>query len=202
MISNALSLELLGSLAGLLFGAVIGYYFSRRKSKDKFRTTLFAEYKKIAQELAIILKDILQLSLIPEKIPAEKCKEIDKALGDFVFKYFLVLPQDVLQEINCLHVCLVCGGTKTYVVKKMKGKPVLLPRTTDKDVKNLLEGVAIVTTKRSLFDIYKEYGKLPKSVLLKCQARHVMVVMNNKWKPSKIYKWERILPKKTLDKRY
>lgn len=199
---NTYILELLGTLLGLILGGVMGYYLSRRKSKDEFRASLFAEYRKIAQELATILKDVLQLSLIPEKITAEKCNEIDKALGDFVFKYFLVLPQDVLQEINCLHVCLVCGGTKTFVVKKMKGKPVLLPRATDRDVKNLLDGVALVTTKKSLFDIYKEYGKLPKSVLLKCQARHVMVVMNNKWKPSKIYKWERILPKKTLDRRY
>lgn len=194
-------LEIMGTLVGIVLGAVLAYLFSRKGSMDDLNKTLLTEYKNISQELAEILKDILTLSLKPEKISAEKCKEIDISLGDFVFRHFLVLPQPVLEEINCLHVCLTCGGKKAYIVKHEGSLPVLQPRASDDDIKNILEDVAIVTTRRTLFDIYKKYGKLPQSVILKCQARHVMIVMNEHWNLSRFNEWAKSLPKTTIAKR-
>ncbi len=179
----------------------MGYFFFRKESKDKFRETLFTEYKNIAQELSGVLKDVLYLSLIPESFPIEKCKEIDRALSDFAFRHLLVLPQEVLQEINCLHVCLVCGGHNSYMIKAEDDIPILKPRNTEEEIKELLENVAFVTTQRTLFDIYKKYKKLPNSVYLKCQARHLMMVVNKCWNMSLFYEWDKYLPKKTIGMR-
>lgn len=198
---NNITLEISCSIIGIFIGALASYIFFRKKYKAMFSATLCAEYKNISQELAEILKDILQLSLIPQKFTKEKCNEIDRSLSDFTFKYLLILPQPLLEEINCLHVCLISGGHHSYIVKNENGTPVLQPRESDEDIKSLLNGVAIVTTKRTLFDIYKKHKKLPPSVLLKCQARRVMTVMSECWNLSQIYKWGDQLTKKTIAKR-
>ncbi len=192
--------EITGTIIGIVIGAIMAYLFSRRENKDKIRALLFTEFKNISQELAEVLQDVLYLSLMPDVIPKTKCKEIDRVLSNFAFKYMFILPRPVLEEINCLHVCLMVGGNKTYIVKQQNGLPVLQPRTSDEDIKSLLDEVALVTTKRNLFAIYKNYGRLPNSVLLKCQARHVMVVMKECWKMSDVYNWEKELSTMSIAK--
>ena len=185
-------------IAGIIIGYLLRYLFSRKENRDKLNATLFAEYKIFAQELSDILKDIELQSLMPQKITTEKCYEIDNALGVFLYKYYLTLPQPVIEEINCLHECLLCGGKQAFIVKRKDDLPVLLPRTSDEDIRSLLEEVAVVTPKRNLYEIYQTYGRLPKSILLKCQARHVITVMHNCWNHSNIYEWQKRLPKKTI----
>lgn len=117
--------RILSGLAGIALGAFLSYIFFRKQNKDKFNASLFAEYKNIAQELTDILKDLLPLTWMPEMYSVEQCKKIDKNLGDFFFKYYLILPQPVLEEINCLHRCLLCGGKNIFIIKKEHGLPVL-----------------------------------------------------------------------------
>lgn len=186
------------ALVGILLGSFLTYVLSRKKSKDNVDIELYTEYKNIAQELAEALKDVLNLSLIPEYYSKKRCEEIDNALAKFTFKHLLILPPPVLEEINCLHVCLVCGGKNSYMIKRENCVPTLQTRTTEEDIKALLDNVALVTTKRSLFDIYKKYGKLPVSVLLKCQARQVMVVMSECWNMAGMFGWKNKLPKKSI----
>lgn len=191
----------ISGLIGIVLGTFLSYIFFRKQNKDKYSASLFAEYKNIAQELAEILKDLLTLTLMPQKYSVEQCNEIDKTLGEFFFKYYLILPQPVLEEINCLHRCLLCGGKNIFIIKKEKNLPVLQICSKEEDIKALLEDVALVTSKRNLFEIYQINKRLPHCLNLRCQARHVITTMHDCWNLSNINKWEKQIPKKTIAKR-
>ena len=189
-------------IVGAILGACLSYVFFRRKSRDGFSATLFMEYKNIAQELAVIFKELQLQSLMPLAVNKGVCDKIDKDLAVFLYKYYLVLPQAVIEEINCLHECLLSDGNSIFMVKQENGLPEIQKRITDEDVKDLLESVALIQVKgRSLFDIYKRYKKLPNSIFLKCQARHVIFVMHDCWNLSNIYEWKKQLTKMTIAQR-
>lgn len=189
---------ILETIIGLALGAFLGHFFFRKESKDKFSAALFEEYKNIAQELAEILSKLKLQSLMPLSLTDNECQTIDDELGIFFYKYYLVLPQQVLEELNCLHECLLCRGEKTFVVKYEHAVPIVQPRISDDEVRDLIREVALVTKNRGLFDIYQRYKRLPRFVNLKCQARHVITVMHDCWNLSNIHEWEKRLPKQTI----
>lgn len=191
-----------GIILGVIIGSFLSYVFSRKESKDKFSANLFMEYKNISQELADIFKELQLQSLMPLTVHKGIRDKIDKELAMFLYKYYLVLPQAVIEEINCLHECLLCNGSSIFMVKQVYGLPEIQKRTTDKDVKDLLESVALIQVDgRSLFDIYNQYKRLPNSIFLKCQARHVIFVMHDCWNLSNIHKWKKQLTKMTIAQR-
>lgn len=189
---------ILETIIGIVFGACLGYLVFRKESAARFSATLFMEYKNIAQELAEILSNLKLQSLMPLGLTDNEYKRIDDELGLFFYKYYLVLPQQVLEELNCLHECLLSHGKQTYVVKYENAIPTVQPRISDDEVSELMREVAIVKTKRNLFDIYQRYGRLPRFIFLKCQARHVITVMYDCWNLSNIHEWEKRLPKQTI----
>lgn len=194
------SLDILIPVITAFLGAITAYLFSRRKNTDDFSATLFAEYRHIAQELAEILTDLHLQSLMPQEFSVKECKEIDNELGVFLYKYYLVLPQQVIEEINCLHECLLCKGNRLFIIKQKNGVPIVQPRNND-EVQQLIEDVAIVTTGKTFADLYQRYKKLPNSIYLKCQARHVLTVMHDCWNLSNIHEWKKRLPKETIAQR-
>lgn len=192
---------ILTSIVCVALGACLSYIFFRKQNQDKLSVSLFTKYQNIAQELAGILKDLLPLSLTIQNYTTIQCNRIDKALGEFLYKYYLILPPPVLEEINCLHECLLCRGKNAFIIKTENELPVLQKRSTDEEIKSLLEEVAIVTTKKGLFNIYKQYKRLPRSIYLKCHARHVIKVLNDCWNLSDIHEWKNKLHKKTIAQR-
>lgn len=179
-------------------GGLVGLWFFAQKRKIKLGETLILEYKKIAQELAVVLEELLPLSLDPHYYSLEKCKDIDNALSSFFFKYYLLLPQEVLEEINCLHACLNDKENRLYIVDKNEELPTLRPMNSDKEIGALLDEVALVKRDKSLSDIYLEYKKLPRYIKLKCQARHVITILSEAWNMRDLYNWSKGLNKQTL----
>lgn len=196
-------LQLVVSAIGCILGGggLVGLWFFIQKRRIKLGETLFLEYKNIAQELAIVLEDLLSLSLNPQYYSYKKCMEIDKALSSFFFKYYLVLPQDVLLEINCLHACLNDTENRLFIVDKREKLPLLRPRTSDEEIVSLLNDVALVKKGRGLSDIYLEYHILPRYMFLKCQARHVITILGRSWNMRDLYSWSNNLSKHTLAER-
>ena len=102
-------LQLISAILGCLLGGsgLLGFLFFIQKRRVQLSETLLLEYKAIAKELAIVLDELLPLSLYPHYYSQEKCKEIDKALSKFFFQYYLVLPQEVLEEIKIEFMTLI-----------------------------------------------------------------------------------------------
>ena len=194
-------LQLVCTILGCLLGGcgLFGFLFFIQKRRAKLSEALFLEYKAIAQELAIILDELLPLSLYPQYYSHEQCKEVDKALSKFFFKYYLVLPQEVLEEINCMHACLIDYKNNLYIVDKSKDIPILRPRKTEEEIISLLDDVALVKRERSLSEIYLEYHKLPRYISLKCQARHVITILSKSWNMRDLHNWSKNLNKQTLN---
>lgn len=176
----------------------MGFLFFIQKRRVQLSESLLLEYKAIAKELAIVLDELLPLSLYPHYYSQEKCKEIDKALSKFFFQYYLVLPQEVLEEINCMHACLIDKENRLYIVDKNESIPTLRPRVTADEIVSLLDEVALVKRERSLSEIYLEYNKLPRYVYLKCQARHVITILSKSWNMRDLYEWSKNLNKHTI----
>lgn len=198
--------ELAFTLLGVLLGSsgAIGFFFYLQKRKANFSEVLFLEYKDIAQELAAVLEDLLLLSLSDGAYSQEKCKTIDKELGKFFFKNYLLLPQSVLEEINCLHECLMCAGLKVFMIKNIDNEPHVCERETEEEMRQLFEDVAIVTKDKSIFKIYKKYNDdvqhrpMRRTVYLKCQARHVLTILEREWQLKNLHDWPEKLGKNTI----
>ena len=188
---------ILGSIVSII-GAIFNYYFLLKKIKDDYNAKLFFEYKQLSQKLAVILEDLLTISMSPSNYTIEQCYNIDKKLGQYFFKYYLSLPPLVLEEMNCLHACLQCGGEKTFIIENTPKGPLLRQRNTDEEIKDLFMDVAIITKNKSLSNIYEEYHKMPNYINLKCQARHVITVFNSCWNIKDFNRWQEQLPKQTI----
>ena len=194
-------ISLVGALVGSTLGCALGYFFSKKQSKDEFNANLFSKYENIAEELAMILEEVLPLSLYPKAYSRELCKKIDADLAKFFFKYYLILPQEVLEEINCMHACLQDKNHRLYMIDNKKALPTLRLRQTKKEIVQLLDDVALVKRKYKLSDIYSNYNKLPDYMYIKCQARHIIIVLQRCWKIKELHNWQNYLPKTTLAER-
>lgn len=199
-------IELFCTLIGATLGSsgIIGLYFYLEKRKANFSEVLFLEYKNISEELAAAMQDLLLLSLSDGSYSQNKCNEIDRELGKIFFKHYLVLPQSVLEEINCLHECLMCAGKKVFMIKVINNEPHVCERETEEEMRQLFEDVAIVTKDKTIFQIYKKYKDckqsipMRRSVFLKCQARQVLTVLDREWQLKDIHNWSEKLGKNTI----
>ncbi len=187
-------MEVLTGIVVLVAGAVVGYFISKLQHRDDYSEKLFNDYIQMEQELALILEDLLTLSMWPCDCNTKFCNTIDNALSKYYFKYYLVLPQEVLEEISCLHACLQCGGEELYMVDRTKETPVLRPRKTEEEKNKLFKNIALIETKL----IKQNKIRIPNYLILKCQARHVISVMHDSWKPEDFQRWQKKLPKRTI----
>ena len=170
-----------------------GYLIFRIKQRNTYSEKLFNDYIQMEQELALILEDLLTLSMWPCDCNTKFCNTIDNALSNYYFKYYLVLPQKVLEEISCLHACLQCEGENLYMVDRTKETPVLRPRETKEEKNNLFKNIALIETK-----LIEQNIRIPNYLVLKCQARHIISVMHDSWKPEDFQRWQKKLPKRTV----
>lgn len=177
------------SVTGVVFGLIV----FKEKQRDNYSAKLFNDYKQMAQELATILEDLLTLSMLPRDYSIEYCRSVDNELSKYFFKYYLLLPQHVLEEINCLHSCLQCRGKYFYMIDRKGDVPVLRQCKTTKEFNDLFTDVALIETK-----LLDRYDLIPRHLALRCQARHVITVMHNCWDYKVYHKWQRKLPKRTV----
>lgn len=194
-------ISLVGALVGSTLGCALGYFFSKKQSKDEFNANLFSKYENIAEELAMILEEALPLSLYPKAFSREQCKKIDADLAKFFFKYYLILPPEVLEEINCMHACLQDKNHHLYMIDHKEALPTLRLRHSKNEIVQILDDVALVKRKKKLSEIFSDYNKVPSYIFIKCQARHIIVVLQRCWKIKELHNWQNHLPKTTLAER-
>lgn len=174
------------TITSAISGAAVGYGIYRLKHRNNYSAQLYNEYKQMAQELAAILEDLLTLSMRPQKYSHEFCMALDKELSRFYFKYYLVLPQSVLEEMGCLHACLQTEGKYFFMVEKTKEPHVLRRCETAQEINNLFTDIALTKTRT-----YEKYTRIPNYINLKCQARHVIIVMQDCWSSKDFHRWQK-----------
>lgn len=108
------------SLLAIIVGGLLGYLVAHKGRNEELCISLIKEYENVVQELCVILDELLTLSTMPKHYSANQCKDIDNALEKFFFKYYIILPQPVLEEIYCLHGCLQYQGAYSFVIKRRK----------------------------------------------------------------------------------
>lgn len=199
--TNMLITSLIGAMAsiiGIVIGAVLSYRYFRKKEQDKFSKELYFKYQELAQELASCLQEFLPLSLKLQGYTEETFCRVDRELSNYFFKYYLILPQSVLEEISCMHACLRQNGNKIYIVDRTKDIPFIRSCEYEKETLEFFKEVTIFRTRKNWAEIYLKYKKVPKSIALRCQARHVIAAMQSTWQYKDMYSWKEQMQKKTL----
>ena len=197
-------IELIFTLVGAILGSggVIGIFFYLQKRKAKYNETLFIEYKNIAQELANILKDLLTLSFIPSNYTDKQLDSIEQDLSAFYYKYYLVLPQSVLLEIHCLCSCLHHRGRRLFIPIMDKDEHIYVQRHLKRkndQIKFIKDASLILRYNEKVIDrFYMKFKDRKEDTFLKCQARHVIVVLDREWNLKNMHKWAELRTKRTL----
>ena len=191
-------------LSGTIIGYFIGYIVARKKRKDTFSVALFQEYRDVADELENILKDLLSLSFKPKYYPASQLKDIADKLSAFYFRYYIILPQAVLEEIQCLYTCLHYNGERMYMVGKDEfGNKVQRQIKRPEQFVFLLKDTSIMmrTSEKAIIKLYKSNPQKLEDSYLNFQARHVLTVVHDCWNAKKIFSWHNDLSKDTIVQR-
>lgn len=188
------------TIAGIIIGAVIGYYYFRRQERDVFNRELYTKYQELSKELAVILQDFLPLTLRYIHLDENICMKVDQDLSAFFFKNYLTLPMSVLEEICCMHVCLQSKGSKIYIVDKSKSIPLIRPCEEEQEVLEFFRGITIFRTRKNWAKTYITYKRVPKYITLRCQARHLIATMQDCWQYTDMHSWKEQMQKKTLAK--
>ena len=194
---------LLSALVGSILGCTLGYSFSKRKSKDEFNANLFFEYQNIVQELVSILQGILSLSFYPIKHTKEELKSVEENLSSFYFKYYLILPQPVLEEIQCLHLCLHYNGHRIFMpIKGLSGNTIKYLNKKE-ELECLIKDSFLThrTHKKVILRFHKLYPERLPDLFLRYQARHLVTVLSESWNIKNIHNWKSILGKETIAKK-
>lgn len=189
------------ALLGTIIGAVLSYYFNVRKMyKNKnadYCMRIFGIYNSAATEIISLLSPMVSLSLHTKTISIEQICEWKKSLSDIYFKYYIYLPQDVLNEINCLHSCLQTNGKRIfYVQNKYNIKP-----CGKSEAIALFEDTALVGgEKDKIENIIKKYSieQCKTSLKINLQARRVIRILAQNFEDKTIDSWDAILKKETI----
>ena len=188
-------------LFATIVGYFIGYIVARKKGKDDLSVTLFQEYRNVAGELESILQDLLSLSFLPKHYSESQLKIIADNISAFYFKNYMILPQAVLEEMQCLYTCLHYNGKRMYMVGWDEfGNKVQKEIIRPKQFEYLLKDTSIMmrTSERAIRILYKSHPEKLKESYLNFQARHVMTIMHDCWNIKRIYSWKKDLSKDTI----
>lgn len=188
-------------LLGTIAGYFIGYIVARKKGKDDVSVSLFQEYRDVAGELESILQDLLSLSFLPKHYSESQLKIIADNLSAFYFKNYMILPQAVLEEMQCLYTCLHHNGKRMYMVGRDEfGNKVQREIKKPNQFEYLLKDTSIMmrTSERAIRILYKNHPEKLKDAYLNFQARHVITVMHDCWNIKRIYTWKKDLTKDTI----
>lgn len=194
---------LLGALVGSTLGCALGYFFSKRQSKNEFNANLFFKYQNIAQELVDILQGILSLSFYPIKHTKEELKSVKENLSSFYFKYYLILPQSVLEEIQCLHLCLHYNGHRIFMSVKGPSGNTIKHIDKKEELESLVKDSFLThkTNKKAILRFHELHPERTADIFLRYQARHLITVLNENWNIKKLHSWKNTLGKETIAKK-
>ncbi len=188
------------TIVGIIIGASIAYYYFRMQERDVFNRELYTNYQELSKELATILQDFLPLTLKYKQLEKDICIKVDQDLSAFFFKNYLTLPKSILEEICCMHACLQSNGSKIYIVDKSKSVPLIRPCEGEKEVLEFFRGITIFRTRKNWAKTYLTYKRVPQYIALRCQARHLVAMMQDCWQYTDMHSWKEQMQKKTLAK--
>ena len=188
---------LLGGALGLLSGLIL----HRKQSQRAISAILFQKYMEIRDQLADILSDVASLSLVPEQEHLDAQTHIER-LSKCFYKYYDLIPQSVLMELNCLHSCLRKEGQFAYVVVGSTEIRKLDYHNT-REVGEFLKHVSLVVNDIAPITEFlaRGGGRKRRRLILNLQARKALQCMNDHFTFSDITSWQTKLKKFTVYER-
>jgi len=183
---------------GGFFAYLISFFLEKRKNMMAFNMLIFKTYDRITQDIIDVLIEMTSLHVSGNRHHTkEKIREWKEKLSFVYYKYYNYLPKEVLNEINCLHSCLIFEGKFLYVIKEKNN----MVRSTDEDAIILFDDATLVSYEgKRISDSIRKYSvnRIPKSMKINLQARRVITTISKFFGSEKIEKWTSQLKKETL----
>lgn len=178
-----------GTFLGLLPSIYLAYFQHKQDITGKVLDQYFAAREQLCDQLSALANLLVTNSCqLDVKIVAEYQENVSKLF----YKYYDLLPPEVLKEMLCLHTCLSDKENRLY---KHENNFVLL--IEDQDIEGFIEGI-------SLIDNFKYYAAIPlrskdshirRSASINYQARSVLVSINRHFTVQHFISWNRYLQK-------
>ena len=139
----------------------------------------------------------------PIKHTKEELKSVEENLSSFYFKYYLILPQSVLEEIQCLHLCLHYNGHRIFMPVRGSSGNTIKHLDKKEELESLVKDSFLThrTDKKAILRFHELYPERTADIFLRYQARHLITVLNENWNIEKLHSWKNTLGKETIAKR-
>ncbi len=179
------------------------------------------QYARKSQEIIDAITNIvsLHIKLTPNKCSVSNMKMCEQAISELYFKHYNYLPQEVLNALNCLFLCLSSNGKYLYIIAPS-------PLTTFEKIKyrlgfKQLRHVDFKQCKKSSDFITRDFKKMilssnasdkiekilkrpeeciPNSMKLNLQARYVIYVIHKYFQKPYLQTWDTYLLKHNIFK--
>ncbi len=187
----------LGTLSGIFIGGFLDFCKNHKSRNLDYNMKIFETYRQTASEIIEMLSPMVSLSLHHKNFPPEQLTEWKKRLSYLYFKNYTYLPQEVLNEINCLHSCLQYNGEKIFCIKDGFN----IVECDNEDALELFEDTALVGSERTRIEtMIREYSveKFAPSLKINLQARRTIRVIGKIFESKTVKSWNAILKKETL----
>ena len=174
---------------GLLTNIIMSY----RNQKNSISIKVVEQYFKAREDICAKLCELANISS-NNRIDENKIDYYKNEISNLYYKYYDILPKEVLFDLNCLFTCLSDRDGNIYRIYDDK----LYRVENCNDLENFLEKISLVKNFKYVAiplvkseDIY-----VRKSACINYQARGVLRSMNDFFTIEKFLQWDKYLAKK------
>ena len=199
--TEKLVLVLISGVTGILFGYISSILIERFKRRMDYHKELFFLFQKVTDNLNVTLSQMASFNVSFNSINKEKLETLKKEVSTMYFRYYNLLPQDILNELNCLHSCLQSNGELMYFIDSNN----TLQKAKDSDFRffeEISNNLTLVNNTRKLHDIITKHGigSLPPDIKINFQARKVIRKIDDFLSIRNVFDWTERISKTTFYK--
>ncbi len=207
----------------LLIGACIALLsreFGRHMQMNiSYNLKQHEKYSRISQEIINSLANItsLHIMLSADQCSTNNIRQCRQDISDLYFRHYNHLPQEVLNAMNCLFMCLYSNGKYLYIIQNCKTVPETkldklkyfmgldrckyvefkqCEKSSDfitEDLKKMILSSNALKTITSILERPEKY--IPVGMKLNLQARYVIYVIHKYYQKPYVKAWDTYLTK-------
>ena len=184
-----MTIDVIMPLITLIIGAILGFastvYLKHSDAKQIVTEKILNQYFDVRNDLCTELSKLAILKE-SEKLDISLLSAARDKISALYFEHYDFLPKEVLDELNCLFVCLT--NRKTSIFKYENSRIFPLPPS---EIQAFIERITLVENFKysALLCLRSKDDDIKRIVTVKCQARSVLVSLNKYFTMRHLMDW-------------
>jgi len=186
----AVVLPVITLIIGAILGLVSSTYVTYIQKRDSISIKLLEQFFKVRDEICDKLSGLASLK-IGDPVDPKHVTEVREGISRLAYKYYDILPPQVLREIYCLHACL--GDSKNRIFRCKDN--LVVPITEDHELQDFISDISLVDNLKAfgLVPLKSRNDAVKKSACINYQARCVLKSLNDHFTINHLMSWARAL---------